>query len=101
MSDWIVPVVAGAVFYAVGTARSRVLTGGRPLTRLGRSLRSYGTVWVVGEGYLMLTVRSLLDGKPAYENMAQFVIAGGILWAAILAAVAIRRYRTDRTPGPC
>jgi hypothetical protein len=101
MNDWIMPVVLGAVFYALGTARSRVIAAGRPPNKLSRGLRAYGTIWVVGEGYLMLTLRSLLDGRPAYERIAQFVIAGSLLWAAILAAVAMRRKRTDRTPGPC
>jgi hypothetical protein len=101
MNEWIMPLVFGAVFYVLGTIRSRVIAVGKPPNDLSRTLRTYGTVWVVGEGYLMLTLRSVLEGTSLYKNIATFVVIGSLLWLAVLATIAIWRRRVSHAPGPC
>ena len=101
MNEWIMPLVFGAVFYVFGTLRSRVIAVGRPPNALSRALRTYGTIWAVGEGYLMLTLRSLLEGTTLYGNLAILVIVASLLWFALVAVVAFRRNRGNHVPGPC
>jgi hypothetical protein len=65
MRDWFVPLFSGAIVYVLGTARSRLFTGGKPLDGFSRALRAYATVGTVGEGYLILTIGTLVDEKLA------------------------------------
>jgi hypothetical protein len=93
------PLILGGLFYLLGTFRSRVIAGGKPPNHLSRSLRLYGTIWPVGEGYLMLAIRALLDGTPLYQYNAAIVILATIVWLAILCIIAIRRNRRNHDSG--
>jgi hypothetical protein len=101
MIDWIIPLVGGAVFYVLGTLRSRVITAGKPLSKLSRAIRSYGTIGVIGQGYLMLGIRSVLDGTALYSDSGTIVTVASLLWFAAIIAVAVIRNRSRRTPDPC
>ena len=97
MIDWLMPLVFGAVFFVMGTLRSRVISRGRPLNRLSRALRSYGTIWAVGEGYLMLGIRSLLEGTTVYSNAGVIVTVASLFWLAAVTMIAVTRNRSRRS----
>jgi hypothetical protein len=96
MSDWIIPLVFGGVFYVLGTLRSRVTSLGKPPNQLSRALRSYGTIWAVGEGYLILGIRSMLDGTALYRDIGAIVMVASLLWVAAVTAVGVMRNRSGR-----
>jgi hypothetical protein len=100
MSDWIMPLIMGAAFYVMGTLRSRVISLGRPPDRLGRVLRGYGTVWAVGEGYLILCLRWMLDGTALYGNLGVIVTIASLLWLAVVVVFGVLRNRQRRLPDP-
>ena len=100
MNDWIMPLVFGAAFYVLGTLRSRAISRGRPLTKLSRALRSYGTIWAVGEGYLMIGIRSLLEGTTLYKKAGVIVTATSLVWMAIVTVIALMLNRSRRAGGP-
>lgn len=91
--DWIFPPLFGIAFYVMGTLRSSVLSGGRAPNRFARTLRTYGTIWAVGEGYLMIGLRSFLEGTHLYEKMAMITIVLSLLWMGILGVIAVQLNR--------
>jgi hypothetical protein len=95
VNDWIMPLVPGAGFYVLGALRSGVILGGPPLNKFTCELRNYGTVGVIGEGHLILILRSLLQGTSFYADVAGWVILASVLWWGLLVLVAVRRNRGD------
>lgn len=59
------------------------------MTPFTNALRSYGTVFVLVQAYLMLVIRTILDGKPAYKNAGRIVVIASLLWLLVLLAIAI------------
>lgn len=86
LSDWIMPLVFGAIFYVLATFRSRDIAPRKPPDKFSRALRSYGTVWAVGEGYLMLGIRSLMDGTALYSDSGAIVTVASLLWVGVVIA---------------
>jgi hypothetical protein len=99
MSEWMMPLLFGVVFYVLATLRSRVIAVGCPPNALSRALRAYGTIWTVGEGYLMLSIRSLLEGTTMYGKIAIFVIAASLVWLVILGVIALLRNKGNHASG--
>ena len=95
------PLFFGAIFFVLGTLRSRVIALGKPPDKFSRALRSYGTVWAVGEGYLMLGIRSLLDGTALKKDSGVIVTLASLLWVAVVTAFGVTRNRSRRAPNPC
>ena len=93
MTDWIIPLVSGAVFFIMSTVRMRARLRGRPLGAFGRVLRAYGTIYLVGEGYLFLILRSLLQGTTEYANISVFAVSVSVVWAGVPGLIGVLRYR--------
>lgn len=91
--DWIVPLAMGLIFYLLSTARFRVISLGARPNEFARRLRFYGTIWAVGEGYIMLGLRALLDGTRFSRDAAAIVGGCTALWICVLVLI---RFRFDR-----
>lgn len=91
--DFIMPVVLGAAFLGLGWTSMRSINGGRPLRSVQRGMLVYGSLFVLGAGYLALT-------GSAFGLRPDVWVILFVAWACALAMVAWYRYRRSHTaPG--
>lgn len=87
--DFLVITGPALLFLLITWLYGRVVSGGRPLNRFKRTVLSYGFVFVLGMGYLMVLVADLHWPKEWV-----FPLIG--IWAVGVGFVAWWRYRREK-----
>jgi hypothetical protein len=80
------PLIIAAVFVGLGYAYGRGVNRGRPLPSTHRKMLLFGTLFVLGMGYLMAIVSTL-------QWPGTWAIFLSIVWGIILACIAYARSR--------
>jgi len=84
------PPIGALVAYGVAYTMARSVTGGRPISPSAKRIACYGSIFILGTGYLMaifLTVFRLPDVG---------LCASVIVWAALVVWFALWRHRKEK-----